>query len=111
MCGAAVGVDSGLGVTLRGLNSPWRGRGQHSKRDRTLKARTPEDCPACRLEQGLAVLDSQGIARAWSEVKSRRGRPEEHDTDGQACMEPSCADYKDTDGTHHAHRWEGPRHR
>ncbi|HEX9413765.1 MAG TPA: hypothetical protein VF916_09715 [Ktedonobacterales bacterium] len=57
------------------------------------------------------MLDSQGIARSWSEVKSRRGRPKEHDTDGQACMEPSCEYYKDTDGTHHALRWDGPRNR
>jgi transposase-like protein len=97
--------------TLRGLNSPWRERGQHSKRDRTLKPGTPDDCPACRLEQGLALLDSQRTARPWSKVKSRRGRRKEHDTDGQACMEPSCEYYKDTDGTHHALRWDGRRNR
>src|SRR5436189_57628 len=87
---------------LRGLNSQWRERGQRSKRDRTLKPRTPDDCPACRLEQELTLQDSQRTARPWSQVKSRRGRPKEHDTDGQACMEPSCEYYKDTDGTHHA---------
>src|SRR5260370_17743311 len=72
---------------LRALNRRGLERGQRSKRDRTLKPRTPDDCLACRLEQELALLDTQRTARPWSEVKSRRGRPKEHDTDGQACMD------------------------
>ncbi len=94
---------------LRVLHSRWRDRRQRTKRGWTLKPRTPDDCPACRLEKRLAFLDTQRTARPWREVKSRRGRPKTHDTDGQACMEPSCEYYKDTDGTHHALRWDGTR--
>ncbi len=97
--------------TLLGLYSRWRGRRQRAKRGWNLKPRTPEDCPVCCLEKRLAQLDIQRTARAWSAVKSRRGRPKTHDTDGQACMEPGCEYYKDTDGTHHALRWDGTRNK
>src|SRR5262249_45021264 len=94
---------------LRALNSQWRELAQRTKRDRTLKPRTPDDFPECRLEHGLALLDTQRAVRLWSAVKSRRGRPKEHDIDGQACIESSCDFYKDMDGTHHALRWDGTR--
>jgi hypothetical protein len=82
-----------------------------AKRAWNLKPRLPEDCPTCRLEKQGVMLEKQRTARAWSEVKSRRGRPKTHDTDGQACMEPSCEYYKDTDSTHHALRWDGTRNK
>jgi len=94
---------------LRMLYTRWKDRRQRTKRGWNPKPRTPDDCPTCRLEKWLVVLDNKRTARAWSEVKSRRGRPKTHDTDGQACTEPSCEYYKDTDGTHHALRWDGTR--
>ncbi len=96
---------------LGSVYSRWRDRRQRTKREWNLKPRTPDDCPTCRLEQRLTLRDNARTARPWSEVKSRRGRPKTHDTDGQACMEPSCEYYKDTDGTHHALRWDGTRNK
>ncbi len=57
------------------------------------------------------LLDVQRTARPWSEVKSPRGRPKTHATDGQACMKPRCEYYQDTDATHHALRWDGTRNK
>jgi transposase-like protein/IS1 family transposase len=99
------------GHCLHALLTRWRGRPQRTKREWAPKPRTPDDCPTCRLEQRLALRDTQRTARAWRDVKSRQGRPKTHDTDGQACMEPSCEYYKDTDGTHHALRWDGTRNK
>ena len=96
---------------LRALYTRWRDSQQPTKRGCKLKPRTPDDCPVCRLEQRLTLQDNARTARPWSEVKSRRGRPKTHGTDGQACMEPSCEYYKDTDGTHHALRWDGTRNK
>jgi transposase-like protein/IS1 family transposase len=48
-------------------------------------------------------------ARRWSEDKSRRGRPKAHDSRGQACMNPFCEYYKDTDPDVHARRRDGQR--
>jgi hypothetical protein len=96
---------------LRAYSSRWRDHRQRTRWEWKLKPRTPQDCPACRLEQRLVLLDTQRTARPWHEVKSRQGRPKTHDTDGHACMEPSCEYYKDTDGTHHALRWDGTRNK
>ncbi len=87
----------------------WKNGRQPTKRASKVKPRTPEDCPACRLEKQWVVLEHPRTARPWSAVKSRRGRPKTHDTDGQACMNPRCEYYKDTDGSHHALRWDGTR--
>jgi IS1 family transposase len=75
-----------------------------------LRPRTPRDCQDCRTESHGEGPDLRRTARAWSEVKSTRGRPKTHNTDGQACMDPRCEYYKDTDGTHHALRWDGQQH-
>ena len=82
---------------------------EQTKRQRQLRPRTPRDCQDCRTESLGEGLELRRTARAWSEVKSSRGRPKTHDTDGQACMDPRCEYYKDTDGKHHALRWDGQR--
>jgi IS1 family transposase len=88
-----------------------RGKAAQKKTKRAwhLKPRTPDDCQDCRVERWEVMPDVQRTARPWSEVKSPRGRPKTHDTDGQACMEPCGEYYKDTDGTYHALRWDGTR--
>ena len=96
---------------LKALYSRWTDRPQRKKGEWKLKPRTPEDCPWCRLEHRLGVLDTSRTARPWHAVKSRRGRPKTHDTDGYACMNPGCEYYKDTDGTHHGLRWDGWRNK
>lgn len=90
-----------------------RGKAEQKKAKRAwhLKPRTPDDCQDCRVERWEVMPDVQRTARPWSEVKSARGRPKTHDTDGQACMEPHCEYYKDTDGTHHALRSDGTRNK
>ncbi len=96
---------------LWALYRHWKNGRPPTKREWALKPRTPEDCPTCRLEKPWVELENPRTARPWSEVKSRRGRPKTHDTDRQACMNPTCEYYKDTDGTHHALRWDGVRNK
>src|SRR5262249_42434286 len=93
------------------LSRHWKKERQSTKREWKLKPRTPEGWPRCQLEKQWVVREHTRTARPWSEVKSRRGRPKIHDTDGQACMNPRCEYYKDTDGTHHALRWDGMRNK
>ena len=63
-------------------------------RQRLLKPRTPEDCPACRRDAvRSAVAPAQPPAvRPWRELKSRRGAHKRIATAGFACPNP-CAGY------------------
>jgi hypothetical protein len=95
-----------------GIRQTWeKAEQKKTKRAWNLKPRTPDDCQVCRLERREVMPDVQRTARPWSEVKSARGRPKTHDTDGQACMEPRCEYYRDTDGMHHTLRWDGTRNK
>jgi IS1 family transposase/transposase-like protein len=60
---------------------------------RPLRPRTPEDCPDCRAATVPPNPSPVGVssARAWREVKSRRGRPKRVNTEGFACPNPDCA--------------------
>jgi transposase-like protein len=88
----------------------WReARGAKPKRKRELRPRTPKDCRDWRVEAQLELPAVTRTTQAWSEVKSQCGRPKEYDSDGQACMNPACKYYKDTDGLHHALRRDGSR--
>jgi hypothetical protein len=92
--------------TLKRWWKTWRAK---PKRPWSLRPRTPDDCQDCRLaEAEVGPSRSQG-RRRWSEEKSRRGRPKEHDSSGQACMNGPCRFYKDTDPDYHALRWDGQR--
>lgn len=87
----------------------WKNWRAKPKRTRTLRPRTPDDCPECRLAEAESGPGRSAGCRPWPEVKSRRGRPKTHDSSGQACMEPRCEYYKDTDPDFHALRWDGQR--
>jgi IS1 family transposase len=90
----------------------WREeRRAKGKQRRRLRPRTPKDCVECRVEEHLAVPAATRMPRPWSEVKSARGRPKKHNSDGQACMNAACEYYRDTDGLHHALRWDGQRNK
>ena len=91
---------------LKGWWKQWRAK---PKRRWTRQPRTPADCQDCRLAAAEAGPERSQARRPWSEVKSQRGRPKEHDSSGQACMEPGCEYYKDTDPDFHALRWDGQR--
>jgi hypothetical protein len=73
-------------------------------RQRLLKPRTPDDCPACRHHPGRppAAPAPPPAVRPWSDVKSRRGRPKQRATDGFACPNPACAYYRITHAAVHA---------
>jgi transposase-like protein/IS1 family transposase len=112
-------VESGLILVLVGmvlwqryqrtLNTWWKNWRAKPKRPWTMRPRTPDDCQDCRLtEAEVGPGRSQG-RRPWPDVKSRRGRPKTHDSSGQACMNPQCEYYKDTDPAFHALRWDGQR--
>jgi len=76
----------------------------HTKLQRLLKPRSPDDCLACRL--GSTASSGEGPApaavRPWREVKSRRGAPKRIDTAGFACPNPLCQYFGSTDAHHHA---------
>ncbi len=73
-------------------------------RERLLKPRTPDDCPACRRQRALPAAAWAPVppVRPWREVKSRRGAPKRIATDGFACPNPACAYYRITDAAIHA---------
>ena len=90
-----------------------RGKTEEKKAERTRqrRARTPGDCQDCRLaatEQGSERVKAR---EAWSEVKSPQGRPKTYESEGQACMNPKCVYYRDTDAAYHALRRDGCRNK
>jgi transposase-like protein/IS1 family transposase len=90
---------------------PKRGKAEEkrAKRTRELKPRTPADCQDCRLAEAEQGPERVEAREPWSEVKSERGRPKIHDSNGQACMNPRCVYYRETDAAYHALRWDGRR--
>ena len=68
-----------------------------SKEPRTLKPRTPEDCPTCRGEQSPHATSEAQTATArggltpYGQVKSPWGCKKRLSTAGYACPNPSCA--------------------
>lgn len=73
-------------------------------RQRLLKPRTPDDCPACRCQR-IRPPSAPGpppVVRPWSEVKSRRGAPKRIATDGFACPNQACRYHGITDPHIHA---------
>jgi transposase-like protein len=94
--------------TLKRWWNTWRAK---PKRAWTLRAREPNDCQDCRLAAGEVGPGRSQARRPWSAVKSRCGRPKTHDSSGQACMNPFCEYYWDTDPEFHALRWDGQRNK
>jgi hypothetical protein len=77
----------------RTLKRWWKNWRAKPKRPWSLRPRTPDDCQDCRLAAAETGPSRSQGRRPWSEVKSRRGRPKEHDSSGQACMNPFCEYY------------------
>lgn len=72
-------------------------------RQRLLKPRTPDDCPACRQRVlPSAAAPSPPPVRPWKDRKSRRGAPRRIPTDGFACPNHACSYYRITDAKVHA---------
>ena len=71
-------------------------------RQRLLKPRTPDDCPACRRPSVRLGSAPPPAVRPWSELKSRRGAPKRIATDGFACPNRVCAYYGITNPQIHA---------
>ena len=71
---------------------------------RELRPRTAEDCPECqaKVRAGGGLGMTRPTVRPWREVRSRRGRKKEVETDGQACWNKACAYYGIADGQVHA---------
>jgi IS1 family transposase/transposase-like protein len=84
--------------------SSSRGGIIHSRAQRLLKPRCPEDCPACRLASTSWSGGGPAPApvRPWCEVKSRRGAPKRIDTQGYACPNHQCPYFGITDVHIHA---------
>jgi hypothetical protein len=60
-------------------------------RERLLKPRTPDDCPACRCHSVRPVPTPPPAVRPWRDLKSRRGAPKRIATEGFACPNRACA--------------------
>jgi hypothetical protein len=84
-----------------------RGGTTHSRAQRLLKPRSPDDCPACRLAptSSLGVEPAPPSVRPWREVKGRRGAPKRVSTEGLACPNPKCPYFGVTDDQIHAAFW------
>lgn len=82
-----------------------------TKRKRQMHPKSPKDCPHCK-QDAIAGCEYRNVpARPWREVKSRRGRPKEHSSEGQACMNIACEYYRVTDEQIHALRRDGTRNK
>ena len=57
------------------------------RRPRSLRPRTPADCPLCQVTDADAPLPAAPII-PYSQLKSRRGRKRSLDTAGYACPTP-----------------------
>lgn len=75
--------------------------GVASRIARRWRARTPDDCPACRL-QGCAPPTTAPTPPPWRDRKSRRGAPRRVATAGYACPARACPYYGITDERIHA---------
>ena len=86
--------------------SSSRGEAIHSRAQRLLKPRCPDDCPACRLAStsSLGIGPVSAPVRPWHEVKSRRGAPKRIPTAGFACPNQQCTYFGITDASIHAER-------
>jgi hypothetical protein len=84
--------------------SSLRARAKRTTRNRLLKPRSPEDCPACRLASTSSSGGgpAPGPVRPWREGKSRRGAPKRIDTEGFACPNHQCLYFGNTDAQIHA---------
>ena len=71
-------------------------------RQRLLKPRTPNDCPACRNHHAQPAPVLPPTVRPWRELKSRRGAPRRIPTEGFACPNHTCSYYGITDPQIHA---------
>lgn len=76
----------------------WALREQEDKetKPRQLRPRTPQDCPYCRQEHETLCFPLVRLRRQpipYPDVKSRRGRPKEKQTEGHCCWNPLCAYY------------------
>ena len=97
----AVGVAWRWGHLAR--REPPMPPGQASRSPRRWRARTPDDCPACRV-QGSAppTAAPPPLPPPWRDGKSRRGAPRRIATAGYACPTPACPYYGITDERLHA---------
>ena len=77
---------------------------EKKRRKRRLKARSPEDCPACQSRQGLRGVNSRPNrdVRPWREVKGKGGRKKQSNTEGHACPNRACHYHGIRDQTIHA---------
>ncbi len=71
---------------------------------RLLKPRTPDDCPVCRQQEPVCAVPPalHPPVRPWQDIKSRRGAPQRIDTQGFACLTPTCDHYRVMDAQVHA---------
>ncbi len=72
-------------------HAAWQA-GETARGKRRLKARSPEDCPACQSRQGLRGVNSRPNreVRSWGEVKGKGGRKKQSSTEGYACPNSAC---------------------
>src|SRR5215471_15201646 len=56
---------------------------------RLLKPRSPDDCPACRLDSPPSSGGEPAPVRPWREVKSRRGARHPHRHAGLRLSQPA----------------------
>ncbi len=71
-------------------------------RQRLLKPRTPNACPACRNQHAQPAPALPPTVRPWSELKRRRGAPRRIPTAGFACPNHTCSYSGSTDPQIHA---------
>jgi IS1 family transposase len=76
---------------------------------RQWRPKSPKDCPACQSGVSLSLPRNRRNVKAWSQVKSKRGRKKTIKTQGFACPNVQCAYFGNRDATLHALVGNGKR--
>ena len=71
-------------------------------RPRSLKPKSPDDCPLCTRDVCFLPHRPKLEVIAWSERKSPRGRPKTIDTNCYDCLNPLCDYFAIADSEIHA---------
>jgi hypothetical protein len=81
----------GVGGVAKDVLTAWQA-GATERRQRRLKARSPEDCRACQVGQRVRTVNGipAGAVRPWSEVKGKGERKKQSNTHGHACPNQAC---------------------
>ncbi|MCC6973776.1 MAG: hypothetical protein IT322_07190, partial [Anaerolineae bacterium] len=93
---------------LHWLGRQVRGRWKAGREKRLLKAKTPCDYPLCQDKQDQTIPVPDATAN-YAHEKTKRGHPKRVNSEGFACLNPTCRYYLIRSAERHALVADGRR--